>query len=126
MAEYSTPGEKTTFNFSKLPEILGTGTVYSVRVEYIVTPTGSDQEVYSQPLVGSFTTKPLPPSNFQVPDKGFKVSWTRSPTASVSTYKVRWKSTDEGSKAEEAIVATQQDDTNTCSFQLEVRRKLPN
>ena len=61
-AEYTTGGDKHTFNFSKLPDIIGTGVIiisiisintkndiigelYNVRVEYIVTPTGSDQEV---------------------------------------------------------------------------------
>ena len=119
-AEYSTLGEKTTFNFSKLPDVLGTGVVYMVRVEYIVKPISSEKEVYSEALLGSFTTKPLAPKNLKVMPENQEVCWTCSPTVSVSTYKVRWKSTEEGSKVEEAIVFAQQDDTNSCSFKVKV------
>ena len=41
-AEYFLPGDKNTFNFSKLPEIIGTGEKYTVKVEYLVVPMGSD------------------------------------------------------------------------------------
>ena len=43
--DYTIGGDKNTFNFSKLPDIIGTGETYKVKVEYIVTPTGSEQEV---------------------------------------------------------------------------------
>ena len=43
--DYTIGGDKNTFNFSKLPDIIGTGETYTIKVEYIVTPTGSEQEV---------------------------------------------------------------------------------
>ena len=91
-AEYFLPGDKNTFNFSKLPEIIGTGEKYTVKVEYLVVPMGSDQEVSSKPLQGIFTTKPLAPSNFKVAPESNEISWTRSGTPKVSSYKVRWSS----------------------------------
>ena len=44
-AEYNIGADRTTFNFSKLPDIIGTGETYEVKVEYIVTPVGDDEEV---------------------------------------------------------------------------------
>ena len=44
-ADYSMGGDRGTFNFSKLPEITGTGETYEVKVVYIVTPAGDDEEV---------------------------------------------------------------------------------
>ena len=44
-ADYTVGGDRGTFNFSKLPEIIGTGETYEVKVEYIITPAGDDQEV---------------------------------------------------------------------------------
>ena len=109
--------------FSKLPEILGTGEQYTIRVEYVVTPTGSDQEVHSEPLLGVFTTKPLAPTNFKVVSETQEVSWSKSPTTSVRSYKVRWKGTEEGSRAEEAIVPCAIDDeSTTCTFTLKKAR----
>ena len=90
-AEYFLPGDKNTFNFSKLPEIIGTGEKYTVKVEYLVVPMGSDQEVSSKPLEGIFTTKPLAPSNFKLTTESDEISWTRSGTPRVRSYKVRWK-----------------------------------
>jgi len=116
--EYSIPGDKTTFNFSKLPEIIGTGCCYTVRVEYIVTPVGSDQEVHSAPLSGTFTTKPLPPTNFKVVPESQSVSWEISKTPSVKTYKLRLKCVEEGSKAEEAIVTVTEDESRVHTFKL--------
>ena len=109
--------------FSKLPEILGTGEQYTIRVEYVVTPTGSDQEVRSEPLLGVFTTKPLAPTNFKVVSETQEVSWSKSPTTSVRSYKVRWKGTQEGSRAEEAIVPCAiYDESTTCTFTLKKAR----
>lgn len=45
-ADYSIPGDKNIFNFSKLPEIVGTGAEYSVSVEYCVSPGSGDVEVF--------------------------------------------------------------------------------
>ena len=90
-------------------------------MEYIVTPTGSDQEVHSEPLLGAFTTKPLAPTNFKVVSETQEISWSKSPTASVRSYKVRWKGTEEGGRAEEAIVPSGADDeSTTCTLILKV------
>lgn len=44
-AEYNIGGDRTTFNFSKLPDIIGTGETYDIKVECIVIPAGDDEEV---------------------------------------------------------------------------------
>ena len=82
-ADFSVPGDRNTFNFSKLPEIAGTGQTYEVKVEYMVTPAGDDEEVSSVPLTGRFTTKPLAPTNFKTGPGAHEISWTKSPTPNV-------------------------------------------
>ena len=82
-ADYTVGGDRNTFNFSKLPEISGTGQTYEVRVEYIVTPAGDDQEVSSLPLTARFTTKPLAPANFKTGPGSHEISWSKSPTPTV-------------------------------------------
>lgn len=82
-AEYNVGGDRTTFIFSKLPEITGTGATYEVKVEYIVTPAGHDDEVSSLPLTGRFTTKPLAPTNFKTGPGAHEISWSKSPTPNV-------------------------------------------
>ena len=59
------------------------GLAYNVGIEYIVTPTGSEEEVTSSPLNGVFTTKPLPPTNLKVGPGNHELTWTLSPTQSV-------------------------------------------
>ena len=104
---------------------MGSGELYKLKVEYIVTPTGSDQEVHSEPLLGAFTTKPLPPTNFRVVPETGEVCWAKSATPRVACYKVRWKGMDEGSRAEEAIVHPEtKEETATCSFTLKVRQMV--
>ena len=80
-ADHSVPGDRTTFQFSKLPEVLGTGIGYCVKVESVATPVGAETEVVSTPLTDTFTTKPLPPHNFQT--SGQCISFSRSPTPAV-------------------------------------------
>ena len=41
MADYSLPGDKNTFVFSKLPD----GEMFNINVEYCVVPFKSDEEV---------------------------------------------------------------------------------
>ena len=87
-AEYFVPGDKNTFNFSKLPDIVGTGEKYTVKVEHLVVPVGGDQEVNSEAVKKVFTTKPLAPSNFKMLPESEEISWTRSATPRVHSYKV--------------------------------------
>ena len=119
-AEYFVPGDKNTFNFSKLPEIVGTGERYTVKVEYLVVPVGSDQEVNSEPLKKVFTTKPLAASNFKLLPESEEISWTRSATPRVQRYKVRWKG-EEGRAAEEVIVPVLDEANPVYTFRMKVR-----
>ena len=82
-ADYTVGGDRNTFNFSKLPEISGTGQTYEVKVEYLLTPAGEEQEVSSVALTGRFTTKPLAPSNFKTGPGSQEISWSKSPTPTV-------------------------------------------
>ena len=81
--DFTVGGDRNTFNFSKLPEMSGTGQTYEVKVEYIVTPAGDDKEVSSAPLTGRFTTKPLAPANFKTGPGPHEISWSKSPTPNV-------------------------------------------
>ena len=56
---------------------------YTVGIEYIVTPLGSEEEVMSLPLHGVFVTKPLPPTNLKVGPGNHELTWTVSPTQTV-------------------------------------------
>ena len=103
------------------------GLKYAVKVEYIVVPQGCEEEVKSSPLSGHFTTKPLAPSNFKLGPGDHEISWTKSPTPSVMMYKVKYRSVEEGSQAEDVMVPTSADsDTTTCSLLLKVSIKLSN
>ena len=82
-AEHTVAGDRNTFNFSKLPEISGTGQTYEVKVENLLTPAGDDQEVSSVPLTGRFTTKPLAPANFKTGPGSHEICWSKSPTPTV-------------------------------------------
>ena len=100
---------------------MGSGELYTLKVEYLVTPTGSDQEVHSEPLLGAFTTKPLPPTNFRVEPEFGEVCWSKSATPRVTCYKVRWKGMDEGSRSEEAILPSDlEEESASCRFILKV------
>ena len=89
---------------------------YDVKVEYIVVPQGAEEEVKSAPLSGKFTTKPLPPTNLKIVADSNSISWTKSPTPSVSLYKVKYRSVEEGSQAEDVLVPlTQHSDLETQS-----------
>ena len=88
-------------------------------MEHLATPFGSETETSSTPLTGSFTTRPLAPTNFRVDEDSGEVAWVASPSPSVSTYKVRWKSTEEGSKLEEVLVPASED-PNNCRISLKV------
>ena len=81
---------------------------------------GSDQEVNSEPLKKVFTTKPLAPSNFKLVPESGEISWTRSSTPRVRSYKVRWKG-EEGRVAEEAIVPVLDEANPVSTFRMKVR-----
>ena len=49
---------------------------------------GGDQEVNSEAVKKVFTTKPLAPSNFKMLPESNEISWTRSATPRVHSYKV--------------------------------------
>ena len=94
----------------------------SDQVEHLATPFGSETETSSTPLTGSFTTRPLAPTNFRVENEESNViAWVASPSPSVSTYKVRWKSTEEGSKPEEVLIPAPED-PNNCRISLKVNQ----
>jgi len=118
-ADYKTGGDKNTFIFSKLPDIIGTGESYTIRLEYIVIPAGTEEEVSSAPLCATFMTKPLAPTNFKLGTEQNEIAWTRSPSPNVSGYKIRCKGVEEGAKAEEYIIKSPEDpDTTLCKHQL--------
>ena len=94
----------------------------SHQVEHLATPFGSETETCSTPLTGSFTTRPLAPTNFRVEEESGEVGWVASPSPSVSTYKVRWKSTEEGSKPEEVLIPAPED-PNNCRIALKVSQR---
>merc|ERR1712192_129937 len=78
---------------------------------------GSDQEVNSEPLKKIFTTKPLAASNFKLLPESEEISWTRSATPRVHSYKVRWKG-EEGRAAEEVIVPVLDEANPVCTFRI--------
>ncbi|XP_023343416.1 uncharacterized protein LOC111712896 [Eurytemora carolleeae] len=115
---YEIGGDRHMFNFSKFPEIIGTGEAYTVKVSFVVQPTGSDIEVESEGLIGTFVSKPLPPTNLKLGPGWNQISWTKSPTPNVSMYKIRYKSIEEGSKSEEYLIGVE-DDNDPCTCVLE-------
>ena len=89
------------------------------QVDHLAVPFGSEVETCSAPLTGTFTTRPLAPTTFRVDEELMEVAWVASPSPSVSTYKVRWKSTEEGSKPEELLIPAPED-PNNCRLALKV------
>ena len=104
-------------------------------------PPGSDREVTSAPALGVFTTRPLPPSDFRVEEN--KIVFSRSLTGGVRlapnlyplffvftltllnmdifcfrAYKVKYKSVEEGSKAEEFHVSCDEEDSAAVSLNI--------
>jgi len=115
---YEINGDRRLFNFSKLPDILGTGEIYSIRIVYVVQPLGSEKEVESEPLVGAFLTKPLPATNFSIGEEENSISFQKSATTSVSYYKLRCKSAEEGSKSDEYLIHNNNTDDNNIHFKF--------
>ena len=67
----------------KLYLVSFSGEAYTVKVSFVVQPTGSDIEVESEGLIGTFVSKPLPPTNLKLGPGWNQISWTKSPTPNV-------------------------------------------
>jgi len=67
-----------------------------------------DQEVESEYLIGTYLTKPLPPTNFKLGESN-QILWTKSPTPRVGLYRVKLKSIEEGSRPQEFLIDSSQD-----------------
>ena len=94
--------EATTFTFSHLPEVLGSGQHYRVSVEALLKLGGKSHG--SGAVSEQFTTKPLPPEKLVVVDPASQLfSWQRSPSPSVTTYKLKIRRGDE--KATDYIIS---------------------
>ena len=98
--------DKTQYNFSKLPDPEGSGQRYEVEAVCSVV-TVREINVKSKTTSAVFYTIPLKPSGLTVRGDGSeeKIVWNPSPTLTVTKYKVRWRTTEEGQKTEEALVA---------------------
>merc|ERR1712168_1427670 len=83
----------------------GTGEIYKVTIETVVQLSGKN--LYSAPIWDHFSTKPLPPEKLVVLDPTSQLfSWQRSPSPSVTRYKVKIRRGDE--KATDFIVEDNQ------------------
>merc|ERR1711915_515792 len=88
--------ESTVFTFSHLPEIIGTGELYRVSIQTVVTIAGKHYQ--SESISGIFATKPLPPEKLTVIDASEQIfSWMRSPSPGVENYKLKVKKDNEKS-----------------------------
>ncbi len=95
-------GDKTQYNFSRLPDPQGTGCQYTVTAQYSVQLNTKVQSELSEITAA---TIPHKPTALVVKDGGKrKISWTPSATEKVTKYKVRWRGSEEGAKGEEATV----------------------
>ncbi len=116
-SSYDVPGDKTQFNFTKLPDIVGTGHVYNVTITAAAV-THRENEVASPEVVERFMTKPLTPTNFRLgsKEKSLQIIWHKSMTPNVTAYRVRWRpmveAMDGETKTEEATVNVVTDDAN--------------
>ena len=94
--------DKTQYNFSKLPDPEGSGQRYEVEAVCSAV-TAKEINVKSKTTSAVFYTIPLKPSGLNVREE--KIAWTSSPTLTVTKYKVRWRTAEEGQKTEERTVA---------------------
>lgn len=100
-------GDKTQYNFSKLPDPEGSGHMFKIDVQASIL-TIREHEVTSDPSTLNCATLPHKPSGFKIGTRPFDIVFTKSPTPTVSSYKIKWKSIEEGSKPEETIIPTSQ------------------
>ncbi len=91
-------GDKSTYNFSKLPDPEGTGRLYRVSVVVAAT-AATGREATSEEASAAFATLPLRPSNLRPGARHpAEVAWTRSWSPAVRRYRITWRSSEEGSK----------------------------
>jgi len=84
--------ESNVYQFSNLPEIVGTGEKYRVTVTSVYTPVAGGSHYSSDSVTEIFTTKPLPPEKFIVKDHNERTfSWFKSPSPGVYHYKLKIK-----------------------------------
>ena len=84
--------ESTVYQFTKLPEIVGTGEKYRVTVSSVYTPVAGGASYSSDSVTEIFTTKPLPPEKLIVKDHNERIfSWFKSPSPGVNHYKLKIK-----------------------------------
>lgn len=102
-------GDKTQYNFSKLPDPAGSGHTYTVEIiTSILTPR--EHEVASDPSISAFSTIPHKPTNFKIGSRHHEILFTKSTTPNVSGYKIKWRTSEEGSKIEESIIPPGEED----------------
>ena len=107
--------ETNIFTFSHLPDILGSGEQYKITVETVAQLSG--QNYYSSTLAETFTTRPLPPEKLVIEDATKQLfRWQRSPSPSVSSYKLKIKRDDE--KATDYIIQSTGDESGSVSFAI--------
>ena len=84
--------ESNVYQFSNLPEIVGTGEKYRVTVSSVYTPVAGGSHYLSDSVTEIFITKPLPPEKFIVKDHNERTfAWFKSPSPSVNHYKFKIK-----------------------------------
>ena len=107
--------DSNVYQFSQLPEVVGTGEKYRVSVLSVYTsPTG--QVTRSQPTTEICFTKPLPPRELKVLDDDKQIiSWQRSQSPSVRMYKVKIRK--ENEKAQDFIHEVDERQSD-CQFQI--------
>ena len=84
--------ESNVYQFSNLPEIVGTGEKYRVTVSSVYTPVAGGSHYLSDSVTEIFLTKPLPPEKLIVKDHNERIfSWFKSPSPGVCRYKLKIK-----------------------------------
>ena len=95
---------ETTYQFSKLPEIKGTGERYRITIKTLLKLTSGESSSSRESLSEVFTTKPLPPENLVVTDSNhLKFTWQKSPSISVKDYKLKIRMKKEGHENEKTF-----------------------
>ena len=91
--------ESTLYQFSQLPEIIGTGEKYKVSIETVLTLSNGVTSK-SDPVTKTFVTKPLPPENLHINDHEQQIfAWQRSPSPAVKNYKLKIRKAEENARA---------------------------
>ncbi|XP_059078716.1 uncharacterized protein LOC131877137 [Tigriopus californicus] len=104
-------GDKSQYMFSKLPDPDGSGKKYTVSIRVSLL-TLKENEIKSETSKDFFYTLPIKPSNLRVGSEPNQIEWTKSPTSTVESYKIRWKTEEEPPIKLEATV-------DDCSYTFE-------